>query len=116
MLRLEEHDTQRRIHMTANEAQTPASYSPLGYSTGRWEGRELVVETTHIDTPYMTIDGIPQSTAIRLTERFVMNASADRLDYTITITDPETFTEPFQLQRYMLWKPEMRLGAFACEQ
>ena len=116
VLNLEEHDTQRRIHMTPNDAQPPASYSPLGYSTGRWEGRELVVETTRIDTPYMTIDGIPQSRAIRLTERFVMNASADRLDYTITITDPETFTEPFQLQRYLIWKPEMQLGAFECEQ
>ncbi len=116
LLRLEEHDTERLIHMEPNDAARPASYSVFGYSTGRWEGRSLVVETTNIDTPYLTIDGIPQSRAIRLVERFSVNESEDRLDYAITITDPETFTEPFERTRYMIWKPEMQVRQFECKE
>ena len=115
VLRMEEHDTERLIHMSPDRA-APAGYSALGFSTGRWDGSSLIVETTNIDTPYMTIDGIPQSRAIRLTERFSVNESGDRLDYTILITDPETFAEPFELTRYMVWKPEMSVGRFECEE
>jgi hypothetical protein len=115
LLRMEEHDTERLILMNPTGTR-PASYSALGYSTGRWAGASLIVETTNIDSAYMTIDGIPQSRAIRLTERFAASESGDRLDYTLSITDPEMFTEPFELTRYMVWVPEKRVGRFACEE
>lgn len=116
LLRLEEHDTERLIHMNPGRSVRPAAYSVSGFSTGRWEGSSLVVETTNIDTPYLTIDGIPQSREIRLVERFSVNAGGDRLDYSISITDPRTFTEPFELTRYLVWKPEMQVRPFECRE
>ncbi len=116
LLRLEEHDTERLIHMSLDHSVRPASYSAYGFSTGRWEGSSLVVQTTNIDTPYLTINGTPQSREISLVERFSVNESEDQLDYTILITDPMTFTEPFELTRYLIWKPEILVRPFECQE
>ncbi len=44
-LRLEESDTVRTIHMSANLPRDPRPRSRLGRSTGRWDGSTLVVTT-----------------------------------------------------------------------
>jgi Family of unknown function (DUF6152) len=85
----------RTIHMAARPAvaSRPAA-SRLGYSTGRWEGQTLVVETSSIDWPYFDGIGTPQSASVTITERFELSPDQRRLDYFATIVDPATFTEP----------------------
>jgi len=67
-----------------------------------------------VQAQYFDPDGVPQSTEIRLVERFMPNAAYDRLDYRITVTDPVYFTEPFELSRYFTWKPEMTVQPYDC--
>lgn len=58
LLRMEEYDTVRTIHMRG----TPGAGErrmPLGYSVGRWEGGALVVETTRLSEPYLNSTGAP---------------------------------------------------------
>ena len=59
-------------------------------------------------------EGVPQSEEMRLVERFTPNADYTRLDYRIAVTDPVYFTEPFELSRYFVWKPEMSVQAYDC--
>lgn len=112
-LRFEEDDTERVIHMSAGDSP-PEGYSMLGYSTGRWEGNMLVVETANIDAPRFDDRGVPQSRDISLVERFTLSEDESRLDYRVTITDPANFTEPFDLTRYWMWRPGIPLGAWNC--
>lgn len=107
------YDAERVIHMDAERPAT-APYSLLGYSTGRWEGETLVVETDRIDAPYFYGDGTPQTRAIELVERFTLNEAEDRLNYSLTITDPETFTETQHFTKYWAWRPEVRREAYNC--
>lgn len=116
VIRFEEDDAQRLIHMTAGNESRPDSGSVLGYSSGHWEGDTLVVETTDIDFPYLDDRGTPQSKDVHLLERFTLNATEDRLDYRITITDPATFTMPFDLTRYFVWRPEIVVGRWDCQE
>ena len=114
LIRFEEDDGERVIHM-ASDAQRPFEYpSLLGYSTGRWAGKTLVVETNGISAAYFDGDGTPQSTNIRLIERFTMNDAQDRLDYAVTIEDPDTFTASFELRRYWVWRPELTINDYDC--
>ena len=113
VLRFEEDDAQRVIHMTG-QAASPDESSLLGYSTGRWEGDTLVVETVNIDAPRFDDRGIPQSRDISLLERFTLSEDEDRLDYSITVTDPATFAEPYEQTRYWAWRPEIALGNWNC--
>jgi hypothetical protein len=113
-LRAELSDSQRLIHMGTEQPPSSESYSLLGYSTGRWEGNRLVVETDRIDATYFYGDGTPQSRSIRLVEHFTLNEQEDRLDYLLIITDPETFTETLEFSRYWTWRPEVRIEPFNC--
>ena len=82
-----------------------------GDSRGRWEGKTLVVDTTNFSTKsyYM---GAAEN--LHLVERFT-RVSADRLDYTVMVDDPTTWTKP--------WTAVLRLKAtkdaiyeFACHE
>jgi hypothetical protein len=71
----------------------------LGDSRARWEGDELVVETTNL-TDKTSIgpngNGLRHSDKMKITERF--KRVADQiLQYQITVDDPVTYARPFTL-------------------
>jgi hypothetical protein len=73
-----------------------------GYSTGRWEGDELVVETVGFrDDIWLDFTGHPMTDEARVTERFTRD-DMGRLSVALTVDDPKAFTEvwtvPIRLQ------------------
>lgn len=115
LMRFEEDDAERLIHMSEGAA-LPRTHTLLGHATGHWDGDELVVETTHIDAPKFDGLGTPQSREIRTVERFSLNDAQDRLEYKLTVTDPLTFTRPVQMMRYWIWRPEITVQPWGCEE
>lgn len=109
--RIEEYDLVRVIHMEPESDEVPPS--PLGYSVGHWEDGDLVVTTTHINFMHFG-SGIPLSAEVELLERFALSADERRLDYTLTVTDPETFTEPLTGRRNWVWVPGEAVELWAC--
>ena len=84
--------------------------TPLGYSTGRWDGNALVVTTTDIDWPYFQLyglEGVPQSPAMTIVERFTPSADGETLAYDLSATDPRTFTRTVSAEGYRTfrWQP-----------
>ena len=114
LIRSEEFDTERLIHLNESRSSIPESYSLLGYSRGRWDGKTLTVETDKVEASILYTDGTPQSRAIHLVEQFEMNEAEDRLNYRLTITDPETFAETLAFSRYWVWQPDIRLQPYDC--
>ncbi len=116
MQRFEENDSVRVIHMNSESSSAPDEFSIFGYSIGRWDGDSLVVETTHIEPDRLDNLGTPFSQNLHLLERFTPGDDGSRLDYRLTITDVSTFTDSFEVGRYWLWRPEMVVGDYDCEQ
>lgn len=114
LLHLEEYDTVRRIHMDSDtdSAEQPATL--LGFSQGRWEGRTLVVETTRLGWGHYDTVGIPLNEDARLVERFELAEDGSRLDWTMRITDPTTFTEPVTLSKFFFYVPGVQVERFEC--
>jgi hypothetical protein len=112
-MRIEEYDARRTIYMS-DAAEPPAAPTQMGFSRGRFEGETLIVETERIQAQYFDPDGVPQSDSIGLVERLTPNDDYTRLDYTVTVTDPVYFTEPFTLSRYFVWRPEMSVVPYNC--
>ena len=71
----------------------------LGDSRARWEGDELVVETTNL-TDRTSIgpngNGLRHSDRMKITERF-KRVGDQILQYQITVDDPVTYASPFTL-------------------
>jgi hypothetical protein len=71
---------------TASET-TPLTYT--GYSVGRWEGRELVIETDHLLAGWLDGSGLPMhGEGTRLVERWSFNEDGAEISRILTITDP----------------------------
>lgn len=113
LLRIEEYDTRRLIHMS-DAAVAPQEHTMFGFSRGHFDGSALVVETDHLIEGYFDHMGARQSDQISIVERFMPTADYSRMDYSMTVTDPVNFTEPFTLSRYFVWFPEMYVHDYEC--
>ena len=66
-----------------------------GYSTARWEGDTLVVQTAGFrDNLWIDMGGSPMSDAATLTER-LRRPSYGTLELEITVDDPKVYTRPW---------------------
>ena len=104
LIRLEEQDVLRRVHMGSSPPNDEPS--PYGISVGQWDGETLVVTTTEIDFPWFDQAGVPQSEELILEERFTVDQDQRYLNYTVTATDRQVFTEPVVLDKRWLFLGE----------
>ena len=67
----------------------------MGYSKGRWEGDELVVETRGLNgKQWLDHNGLPASDKLTVIERF-RRPSFGQLEIQITVNDPTYSTKPW---------------------
>ena len=92
------HDT-RVIYTDDRPHPNSAIRQYLGSSRGRWEGDELVIETTNL-TGETSIglngNGLRHSDRMKLTER-IKRVAADVVQYQVTVDDPVTYPRPFTI-------------------
>jgi hypothetical protein len=69
-----------------------AAHTWEGFSTGKWEGDMLTVETTHIKQGWIRRNGLPESDRATLIEHFVRHG--EYLTHISVVTDPVYLTEP----------------------
>lgn len=115
VVRLEEWDNVRTIDMRGDADGQNQAPSHLGHSIGRWEDGALVASTTDIDYPFMDDVGTPMSEGVEIIERFEMSEDETRLDWSATVIDPETFTEPVTLPIvHFEWRPGVQIRPYGC--
>jgi len=110
-------DAMRRVYLDGRKPTPRHLDDPTyaGYSTGRWEGDTLVVETVALH-PDSFIEGFtPHSDAMTVSER-IRFTSPGILEDRITVRDPKALTEPWQTVRTYrkALPPNDELREFAC--
>jgi hypothetical protein len=86
----------------------------LGYSVGRWDGDDLVVDTIGFhDQGWLDTIGHPYSDALHMTERF-HRLNAGRLDIHVTYTDPKAYTRPVEFTQPHNLLPDTDLLEYFC--
>ncbi len=73
----------------------PPEYAPhtwMGFSTGRWSGDRLIVETTHIKSGWHRRNGVPSSDLTTMTEHYIRHDN--ELTHIAVIRDPVYLSEP----------------------
>ena len=116
LMRFEEDDNVRTIYMNGDGSGSSVEPSALGYSTGRWAGETLIVETFRLIPDRFDNQGTPFSAEMQLTERFSLSENGNKLDYVLKVSDPKTFSEPFEKPRHWEWRPEIVVSTYNCEQ
>jgi hypothetical protein len=95
----------------------PADPQPtwMGYSVGRWDGNELVVDTRGFnDQSWLDSDGHPHSAQMRVTERFTRR-TVGQMDISVVIDDPGAYTRPLTYTQRVLLRPDTELIEYVCE-
>lgn len=83
----------RTIYMDGRPHPGPnAPHTWMGFSTGRWDGDMLVVETTHLKQGWVRRNGLPMSDQAHMTEYIVRNA--DMITHIVVLMDPVYLAEP----------------------
>ena len=113
LLHMEEYDLLRTIYM--NEATTPEPTAGiLGFSVGHWEDNTLIVNTSHLSWGWYDTVGIPLSENATIVEELTLHKDGSQLDWTMTVNDPATFTEPVVLEKFWLYIPGVEVRSFDC--
>jgi len=93
----------------------PSEYAPhtwQGFSTGKWDGDILTIETTHLKTaPYERV-GLVRSDLGTLREHWIRHG--DQITFMVFISDPIYLTEPFVRTRDYVLNPNQQLRGYAC--
>jgi hypothetical protein len=89
----------------------------MGFSTGRWDGATLVVDTVAIDDrTWLDTAGHQHSDKLRLTERFT-KVNDNTIEWSVTFDDPVFFTEPWTVTRTVSrGKPTDRVMSYSCQE
>jgi len=108
-LLFEAHSVQRRIYLDGRKLPENYPSSFMGFSTGRYDGDTLVVETGGLnDLSWLDRTGIPHSDALRVTERF-RRAAQDTLEIAFLFDDPKAFVRPLEGKKTYTLKPDWEI-------
>jgi hypothetical protein len=112
----EEFTKYRQIHTDGRALPVDPNPQYYGYSIGRWEDNELVVETAGFkEGSWLDNDGHPHTEALRTTERF-RRVNFGSMEVDVTIDDPKAYSRPWKAETMRLaLQPDTEMLEHLCE-
>lgn len=109
--------TYRQVFMDGRELEAePLLPTWLGYSVGRIEGNELIIESNGFnDKSWLTREGLPHTDKLRLTERYT-RPDFGHMTLEITYDDPGVFTESVQATVDMEFRADTEMLEIVCNE
>jgi len=106
------HDV-RIIPLDGGAHLTKAFEFEMGDARGHWDGNALVVESTNYKDRSAYRNAKPAT--LRLVERFT-RTSADRIEWSVTVNDPATWTKPWTFSMPLTQTDAEPVLEFACHE
>ena len=106
--------TYRQIFTDGRTLPVDPEPSWKGYSSGRWEGDTLVVESNGFrDGLWLDRSGSPPTDAAKMTERF-RRVNYGKLEIEITVNDPKAYSAPWTVTLNQLIVVDTDLLDYVC--
>jgi hypothetical protein len=110
----EENTVFRQIFLDGRQPVKDAEPRWMGYSSGKWEGDTLVVDTVGFNAQsWLDAMGHPHSESMHLIERF-LRKDTGHLEVEVTIDDPKTYTRPITYTQKATLVPGEDLLEYFC--
>jgi hypothetical protein len=110
----EQNASYRQIFIDGRPLPVDPNPSWNGYSSGKWDGDTLVVQTTGFrDGLWLDTGGSPLTDAARVTERF-RRVNYGTLEIELTIDDPKAYTKPWTIKVTQILAPDTELLDYIC--
>lgn len=106
----------RQIYLDGRKLPKDPNPTWMGYSTGRWEGDTLVVDSSgFVDNNWLDNGGHPGTESMKLTERF-HRRDYGHIDLQFTIEDPKAYTKPWTVNLEFTATPDTDLIEYVCDE
>jgi len=106
--------TYRQIYTDGRPLPADPNPSWNGYSSGKWEGDTLVVQTSGFrDRMWLDATGNPMTDAAKLSERF-RRIDFGHLEIEITVDDPKAYTKPWTVTLHQVIALDTDVLDFVC--
>jgi len=106
----------RQIFLDGRKLAANANPTWLGYSTGRWDGDTLVVDTRGLNgKTWLDQVGKPTTEKLHVIERYTRK-DFGHMDLEITIDDPGAYTKPWTVKQDLTLLPDTELLEFICNE
>ena len=114
LILLEYNSMYRQIFTDGRPLPTDPNPAWNGYSTGKWEGDTLVVESSgYKDGQWLDTAGDPFTDAAKITERF-RRPDFGHLQIEVTVDDPKAYTKPWTVTVNQVLAADTDLLEFIC--
>jgi hypothetical protein len=94
----------------------PPEYAPhtwQGFSTGKWDGDTLVIETTHLKENWVRRNGLPRSDLATASAHLMRHGNY--LTVVVITYDPVYLTEPFMRTSDFVYNDQQAMAPWPCE-
>ena len=105
----------RRVYLDGREPPEFYPTSPMGWSTGYWDGSDLIVETKLLEGNVRDFRGEPVSDGARMHERYSLSEDGETLSAVITLIDPENYQRPPIRRRQWQRRPDTVFYPYECD-
>ncbi|HKS57223.1 MAG TPA: hypothetical protein VJS12_18150 [Steroidobacteraceae bacterium] len=104
----------RQIFLDGRKLPKVTNPSFMGFSVGRWDGEELVVESEGFnEASWLDFGGHPHTEALHITERY-RRPDFGHIQRRITLTDPKVFNKPITISSDLNLVPDTELLEYVC--
>jgi hypothetical protein len=106
----------RQVFLDGREFASSEELTPtwLGYSTGKWDGDTLVVDSRGFNgKAWLDLQGKPTTDALHIVERF-SRKDVGHMNMQITIDDPKAYTRPWTVSEEARLRLDTELLEFIC--
>jgi hypothetical protein len=87
-----------------------------GYSTGKWDGDTLVVQTRGFrDDGWLDVEGSPLTESGKMTEKF-RRVNYGNVEIEVTVDDPKAYTKPWTVKVHHRIMLDTDLIEFVCQE
>ncbi len=116
VIRYEVNELVRTVHLNTTSHPANAAPSPLGYSIGRFDDGDLVIETASFShVRWGNGKGVDSSEKKATVERYTLGADGRTLTLHFTMTDPEYLTKPVTDEQTYNLNAGYKLQEYRCD-
>jgi hypothetical protein len=90
-----------------------ARHTWAGFSTGRWDGNTLVIETTHLKENWLGLNGVPRSDLAHASVHLMRHGNV--LTVAVITYDPVYLSEPLIRTTDFVYNPQGQMAPWPCE-
>jgi len=116
VFRSEYFDEERTVYLDGNQHPPKDERFVTGHSIGRWEGSQLVVDTTNFSdhrSPYQI--GVPSGSEKHVVETYELNAAGTGIALTFMLEDSEYLAASMTHSRELMYSPHLEMFVSGCD-